>query len=180
MKLTQSLLSAFGLLALASTAPLLADEKKKVEESSKAETAAETPSEAGKDAKAEKFDVEVTITGNDTMQFDKKAFTVTAGQKVKLTFKNIGMLPKAAMGHNLVILKKGVNKIEFATAAIPAGPAAEYIPAAKKKEILAYTKLLGPKETESIFFTAPEPGKYDYLCTFPGHFALMNGVMTVK
>ncbi len=171
MKPIQSLLSTLALLAFASATPLLADEKKPAE-------ASKSAAEASKAAEA--FDVEVTITGNDTMQFDKKAFTVTSGQKVKLTFKNIGNLPKAAMGHNVVILKKGVNKVEFATAAIPAGPAAEYIPTAKKKEILANTKLLGPKESDTIIFTAPEPGKYDYLCTFPGHFALMNGVMTVK
>ena len=132
------------------------------------------------EAKEEAADIEVTITGNDTMQYDKKAFTVETGKKVKLIFKNVGKLPKAAMGHNVVILKKGVNKVTFATAAITAGPAADYLPAANKKDILAHTKLLGPGEEESIIFTAPAAGTYDYLCTFPGHFALMSGVMTVK
>ena len=50
---------------------------------------------------------EITITGNDTMQFDLKTFEVNAGDKVELTFKNIGKIPKIAMGHNLVVLKKG-------------------------------------------------------------------------
>ena len=50
---------------------------------------------------------EITISGNDTMQFDVKNFEVTSGKDVKLTFKNVGKLPKIAMGHNLVILKKG-------------------------------------------------------------------------
>lgn len=146
--------------------------------------------ETAKDAKAaagagaakgkDSFDVEVKITGNDQMQYDKKAFTVESGKKVKLTFKNIGILPKAAMGHNVVILKKGANKVAFATAAITAGPAAGYLPAANKGDILAHTKLLGPGEEESIIFTAPAKGIYDYICTFPGHFALMSGVMTVK
>ncbi len=131
-------------------------------------------------AAEEAFDVEVKITGNDQMQYDKKAFTVESGKKVKLSFKNVGKLPKAAMGHNVVILKKGVNKVGFATAAITAGPAADYLPADKKSETLAHTKMLGPGEEHSVVFTAPAPGKYDYICTFPGHFALMNGVMTVK
>ena len=131
-------------------------------------------------ANEEAFDVEVKLTGNDTMQYDKKAFTVESGKKVKLTFKNIGKLPKAAMGHNVVILKKGSNKVAFATAAISAGPAADYMPAAMKDQVIASTKLLGPDEEESILFTAPEKGTYDYLCTFPGHFALMSGIMTVK
>ena len=68
----------------------------------------------------------------------------------------------------------------FATAAITAGPAADYMPAANKKDVLVATKMLGPGEEDSVVFTAPEPGVYDYICTFPGHYALMNGVMTVK
>ena len=132
------------------------------------------------ESKEEVADIEVTITGNDTMQFDKKAFTVETGKKVKLTFKNVGKFPKAAMGHNVVILKKGTNKVTFATAAITAGPAADYMPAANKKDVLVATKLLGPGEEESVIFTAPEPGLYGYICTFPGHYAIMNGVMTVK
>jgi azurin len=132
------------------------------------------------EAKEEAADIEVTITGNDTMQYDKKAFTVETGKKVELIFKNVGKLPKAAMGHNVVILKKGTNKVAFATAAITAGPAADYMPAANKKDVLVATKMLGPGEEDSVVFTAPEPGVYDYICTFPGHYALMNGVMTVK
>ena len=34
----------------------------------------------------------VTITGNDTMQFDLKKFEAKAGEKVELTFKNIGKI----------------------------------------------------------------------------------------
>lgn len=143
------------------------------------EPAAAAKTDAVPAAAEEKADVEISITGNDLMQFDKKAFTVTSGQKVKLTFKNVGKQPKAAMGHNVVILKKGTNKATFAVSAMTVGPAADYIPK-DQKDILAHTKLLGPGEEESIIFTAPEPGNYDYLCTFPGHFALMNGVMTVK
>ena len=46
----------------------------------------------------------ITITGNDTMQFDKKEFSVKSGEKVELEFKNIGKLPKIAMGHNLSLI----------------------------------------------------------------------------
>ena len=55
----------------------------------------------------------ILITGNDTMQFSTKEFSVTAGEKVELEFKNIGKLPKIAMGHNLVILKEGVSALAF-------------------------------------------------------------------
>ncbi|MBI1369122.1 MAG: Azurin [Planctomycetes bacterium] len=121
----------------------------------------------------------VELQGNDQMQYNLHEFKVKAGQKVKLTMKNAGMLPKVAMGHNCVLLKKGVDLVQFALAANQSPP--EYIPEAKKDDILAHTKLLGPGESDTIEFTAPtEAGAYDYLCTFPGHFALMKGKMIVE
>ena len=130
--------------------------------------------------KEEKFDVAVELTGNDLMKYDKAQFTVKPGQRVKLTFKNIGKLPKVAMGHNVVVLKKGSDPIKFATESAKAGPAKGYIPDALKKLIIAKTKLLGPGESDTIYFTAPEAGIYDYLCTFPAHFVNMKGKMIVK
>jgi azurin len=124
-------------------------------------------------------DVAVTITGNDTMQFDKKAFKVSAGDVVTLTFKNVGKLPIVAMGHNLVILNAGEVIAPFAIAAMTQ-KANDYIPPAMADKILAKSKLLGPGEEDVLTFTAPAAGTYNYLCTFPGHYAVMNGVMTVK
>ena len=125
---------------------------------------------------------EVTITGNDTMQFDVKNFEAKAGSKVKITLKNIGQVPKIAMGHNLVVLKKGVTAIAFGQKALGAGAnATNALPASLMGDVIAATKLLGPAESDTIEFTAPkEPGSYEYVCTFPGHFALMRGTMTVK
>jgi azurin len=125
---------------------------------------------------------EFTISGNDTMQFDVKNFEVTAGIKVKIVFKNSGKLPKIAMGHNLVLLKKGVSAIAFGQKALGAGAnAVNPLPDSIKEDVIASTKLLGPGEEEVISFTAPkEKGAYEYVCTFPGHFAMMRGTMTVK
>jgi azurin len=125
---------------------------------------------------------EVTITGNDTMQFDIKNFEAKAGAKVKLTLKNIGQVPKIAMGHNLVVLKKGITAIAFGQKALGAGASpTNPLPEALKGDVIAATKLLGPAESDTIEFTAPkEAGSYEYVCTFPGHFALMRGTMTVK
>ena len=123
----------------------------------------------------------ITITGNDTMQFDLKSFDVKAGEKVELTFKNIGKIPKIAMGHNLVILKKGISAIAFGQKALGAGAnATNALPDSVKGDTITATKLLGPDESETISFTAPEAGDYEYVCTFPGHFAMMRGVMKVK
>lgn len=129
-----------------------------------------------------KADHEITISGNDTMQFDIKNFDVTAGNKVKIIFKNTGKLPKIAMGHNLVLLKKGVTAIAFGQKALGAGAnAVNPLPDSLKGDVIANTKLLGPGEEEIVTFTAPsEKGAYEYVCTFPGHFAMMRGTMTVK
>ena len=127
-------------------------------------------------------DQKITISGNDLMQFDIKAFTVTAGEKVKLEFKNTGTLPKIAMGHNLVVLKAGISGIQFGQKVMGLGASATNpLPEASKEDVLAATKLLGPGESDTITFTAPsEPGVHQYVCTFPGHFAMMRGNMTVK
>ena len=125
---------------------------------------------------------EIVISGNDTMQFDVKSFEVKSGESVKLTLKNTGKLPKIAMGHNLVILKKGVTAIAFGQKALGAGAnATNPLPDGVKSDVLAFTKLLGPDESDTITFTAPTvAGNYEFVCTFPGHFAMMRGTMVVK
>ena len=122
----------------------------------------------------------IEMTGSDRMKYNLEAFSVPAGSLVKLKFRNIGKMPKAAMGHNVVFLKMGVDSGAFATAAAAARDS-DYIPAELADQILAYTKLLGPGESEIIEFTAPSAsGDYEFLCSFPAHlFAGMRGVMTV-
>jgi azurin len=126
-------------------------------------------------------DAKIEITGNDQMQYNIKAFEVTEGQKVVLSFKHIGQLPAIAMGHNVVILKSGTAVPAFATKCAPAKDTG-YIPQDEesKKQMVAHTKMLGGGESEEITFTAPAAGDYPFICSFPGHFAIMQGVMTVK
>ena len=55
------------------------------------------------------------------------------------------------------------------------------LPEAKKSEVVAHTKMLGPKESDSITLKFSEPGVYEFICTFPGHFQLgMKGTITVQ
>lgn len=125
--------------------------------------------------------VKLELTGNDQMQYNKKELTVTTGQKVTIELKHVGQLPKAAMGHNVVILKAGTPMPAFAMKCAPAA-ANDYIPEDKEslEQIVAHTEMIGGGETTSVTFTAPEPGEYPYLCTFPGHFGVMNGKLIVK
>ena len=124
---------------------------------------------------------ELAVSAGDTMQFDKTELTAEAGKQISLSFTNHGKLPKAAMGHNLVILKPGTELAPFANAAIAAA-ANEYIPtdAAHSANIVAHTKLLGPGESDVITVTFSAPGTYPFICSFPGHWGIMKGTITVK
>ena len=123
-----------------------------------------------------------TITSNDQMQFSVKEFEVQAGEDVEIVFKNVGKLPKIAMGHNLVILKKGISAIAFGGKAAKAGAnAINALPESVLSDVLISSKLLGPGESEVFRFKAPsEPGVHQFLCSFPGHYAIMRGIMIVK
>jgi azurin len=123
----------------------------------------------------------IEMTGNDRMKYNLEAFSVPAGSRVKLNFRNVGKMPKSVMGHNVVFLIAGVDSGAFATAAAAARDN-EYIPVQFKDQILAHTNLLGSGESDTIEFTAPSTsGDYEFLCSFPAHlFAGMRGVMTVE
>jgi azurin len=123
----------------------------------------------------------IEITANDSMKFNLTRFEAAAGQEVKIVLTNMGSMPKVAMGHNLVLLKIDADVKGFADAAVMAA-ATEYIPAAKADQVIAHTKLLGPKQTDEITFKAPaEAGEYPFICSFPAHFLSgMKGVMVVK
>jgi azurin len=125
--------------------------------------------------------ITITITGNDQMRFAPAEFTVRARQPVTIVFQNVGSMPKESMGHNIVILRQGVDKIEFANAGA-VHVRNEFIDPKREGDVIASTRILGPGEEVEMSFTAPAgPGDYDYVCTFPGHTpAGMVGVMTVR
>ena len=126
---------------------------------------------------------EITIT-SDKVQFayDVKEFSVKPGQKVKLTLVNpADSVAKAP--HNLLIVSPGKKDVvgmaanmgladpEFMTTkqAIP-----------ESTDILFHTKLVQPGGPETLEFVAPaEAGDYPFICTYPGHWMLMHGIMKV-
>jgi len=81
-----------------------------------------------------------------------------------------------AMQHNVVITKPGTNTDEVGMAGVAAGEASSYVPAGDPA-IMFYTAIAKPGQKTEVIFTVPPPGDYPYVCTFPGHFALMKGVM---
>jgi len=116
-------------------------------------------------------------TIKEAMKYDLKEFTVKPGQTVEITFEN-----PDAMAHNMVIVKpKMMSKVGQAGDKMmkdKKGLEKNYVPA--MPEVLFSTPLVNPGQTYKLTFKAPETaGDYPYVCTFPGHWTLMNGVMKV-
>jgi len=141
----------------------------------------EAPVEAGVAAAAgDVFEITIKPAGAAGMEYDIKAFTVKKGQTVKITFENQHPIPQP---HNIVVGKPNTkDKLMMAAmqmAADPKGMEKGYVP--DSDDVLFHTKLLQPTQSEILEFVAPaDPGAYTYICTFPGHALLMNGVMTVE
>ena len=113
----------------------------------------------------------------EAMSYDKKEFTVTAGKTVELIFEN-----PDAMQHNLVIGKPKSLEIigNAATKMITQKDALQksYIP--NIPQIIASTPLVNSEGSYKLTFKVPDTlGDYPYVCTFPGHWSIMNGVMKV-
>ncbi|MEY2941529.1 MAG: hypothetical protein RJA67_1214 [Bacteroidota bacterium] len=118
------------------------------------------------------------MTIKEAMKYSPAEFTVPAGATVELIFENVD-----AMQHNWVLgalgsqEKIGLAADKMITAAD--GAAKNYIPA--MPEVLAYTPLVESDGRVKVVFKAPSvPGNYPFLCTFPGHWRIMNGVMKVE
>jgi putative membrane-bound dehydrogenase-like protein len=115
----------------------------------------------------------------ERLLFTKETLKVKAGQPVKLVFSNPDVTE-----HNLLVLARDTPIQEIGEAANlmatdPEAAKKHYIP--DDKRVLHATKLLKQGETQTLRFLAPAiPGKYPYLCTFPGHWTIMKGVMTVE
>ncbi|MEO6237255.1 MAG: plastocyanin/azurin family copper-binding protein [Vicinamibacterales bacterium] len=123
----------------------------------------------------------VEITAGDTMKFDTTDIDAKRGETLHIVLKNVGTMPKIAMGHNFVLLKLGTDVVEFNTAAFNARET-DFVPPSMKTAVIANTTLSGPGETVETTFKVPAAaGKYPFLCSFPGHFALgMRGNLNVK
>ncbi|GMV20365.1 MAG: hypothetical protein AMXMBFR57_03140 [Acidimicrobiia bacterium] len=123
----------------------------------------------------------VEITANDTIKFSVTEITATPGERLSVTLTNVGSMPKFSMGHNFLLLDPSTDVPAFLTASA-AAPTTDYVPAGLKDKILVATKLLGPGEKDTVTFAAPSaPGRYEFICSFPGHYQVgMKGVLIVQ
>ena len=120
----------------------------------------------------------IVITSDDYMKFNTSKITVKSGKLVRLTLKHIGRLDVQVMGHNFVLLKDKVDIVEFANKAAMASKN-QYIPV-ESNEVIVYTDMIGGGQETTIEFLPPEVGVYNFICSFPGHYAMMKGKFIVE
>jgi azurin len=131
------------------------------------------PSAAPSAAPAPKVEVTIASVAN-TMAFDKTKLSVPSGSEVHLTLKNNATM--STLPHNWVLVTSG-TQAKVAADGLTKGPDAGYI--AEGPSVLAYTPLAPPGGTVDVTFKAPAAGDYPYICTVPGHYMMMKGVLTV-
>lgn len=151
-------------------APTAAQEPEAKKEEAKKEEPKVDPIEVGADDGGDYPEIVVEPEG-DQMKFATEEITVKAGEKTRIKMKNTATV--AAMVHNIVIVKKGSGE-KVGQAAMAAGEAKHYVPA--HADVIAATKLAKPGETTTVVVELPE-GEYDFICTFPGHYMMMKGVV---
>ncbi|MBC7865978.1 MAG: auracyanin family protein, partial [Gloeobacteraceae cyanobacterium ES-bin-316] len=120
-------------------------------------------------------DVSLVVGTKPGLKFDIENITVNRGAKVKLTFRN-----NDDMLHNMLFTKPGLaNKVGEAALKLGLnGERMHYVP--PTSDVLFYTILLQPKAKQTIYFVAPDKaGLYPYICSYPGHYQLMRGIMKV-
>ena len=118
-------------------------------------------------------EIKIASVGNN-MQFDKTKLTVPAGSKVHLEFKNVATT--AAFQHNWALVMPGTEAKVAAEGLEKAATSGYIVPG---PNVIAYTSMAAPGMLTDVTFTAPPPGDYPYICTFPGHYMMMKGVLTV-
>jgi len=116
-------------------------------------------------------------TIREQMAFDTRYFAVQAGKPVQIVLENDDSMP-----HNFVITAPGALQevaVAGGTLAPPSDPNdLAYVPESPK--VLQAMRLVQPDESVTLSFNAPkEPGEYPFVCTFPGHWVRMYGVMLV-
>ena len=121
-------------------------------------------------------DQTLTVGTKPGLKFDTDKLEVKAGSRIKLVFNN-----NDDMLHNFVVTKPGeANSVGEAALKLNLnGPKMNYVP--NTPDVLYHTNILQPESAETIYFVAPTtPGNYQFVCSFPGHYSLMQGTLVVK
>lgn len=117
-------------------------------------------------------------TVSQEMAYDKKVLHAMAGEQIEITLENVDEMP-----HNLVLIETGsltaFGQLVDQFLETPTAADMQYVPASRY--VLGATKMLNPGEKGTIQLKVPDkPGDYPFICTFPGHWRMMQGVLKVS
>jgi azurin len=120
----------------------------------------------------------VRIEAGKNLTYATRSFTAKPGEAIALTLVNPDVVP-----HNWALIKPGtlqtVGELSNRLISDPEAVAMQYVP--RSEQVIAYTDIVDPSAEFTIYFRVPDqPGRYPYLCTFPGHWMVMNGEMIVE
>jgi uncharacterized cupredoxin-like copper-binding protein len=112
------------------------------------------------------------------MQYDVKEVKAKAGEILDFSFENTDTIQ-----HNLLVVAPG-KMSEVGVAAdkmgeTVEGKAAQFVP--DLPSVIAVMGLVDPQKSGHLYMAAPQkPGTYQYVCTYPGHWRMMNGKLKVE
>ncbi|WP_144057381.1 DUF6797 domain-containing protein [Novipirellula maiorica] len=120
----------------------------------------------------------IKIETGSNLTYTTPEFRVAANEPLAVTLSNPDVVP-----HNWVLVQRGalrhVGELGNQMIANPNAFVRQYIP--ESDQVIAHTDVVSPGQEQTIYFIAPAaPGRYPFLCTFPGHWMVMNGVMVVE
>ncbi len=121
------------------------------------------------------------ITGGQAGQYILlEGIEAAPGEELRIRLTTVSNRPPTAMSHNFSLVDLGTDVDAFTRASITARDN-DYIAPTFADQVIVSTAILGNGETDTVTFTVPDTaGDYDYLCTFPGHAALMFGKLIVE
>lgn len=124
----------------------------------------------------------VDVEANDQMRFNTDTIAVEKSCKeFTVNFKHTGTMPKAVMGHNIVITS-AADMQAAANEGMGAGVANDYVKADDSR-VIAHSKVIGGGETDTFTIDTSkfkDGEEYAFFCSFPGHISIMKGTVTVK
>ena len=112
------------------------------------------------------------------LKFNTARIEAQAGEKVIFVFPNDD---SSGMVHNLAIITPGSREtvLNAAVAMGAAGLKKNFIP--EIPELLASTPQVAQGMKYTLYFSVPkEPGNYHFICTYPGHGLIMQGIFAVQ
>ncbi len=119
----------------------------------------------------------IVMRAGTNLSFSPSILTAKAGEILALEFENPDAVP-----HNWVLLPQGslepfgdkVNR----QISDPDSYLRHYIP--EGSQVICYTDVVSPGEKFTVYFEAPKiAGRYPFVCSFPGHWMIMNGNLNI-